>query len=497
MKLAWLNSHFCYSLIDHFAVLFMRPAITIDADSPTPVHRQLYDSWRQGILRGRFDRNTRVPSTRELAKTLQIARSTVAQAYEQLIAEGYLQARHGSGTFVCGMLPEKMLHAEATTKRGVPATSEIQLSQYAARLQDDFQYPRKKPGWISFSHWWPDQAQFPAASWRRLMTRHLRNESPDMFNYAQHAQGYEPLRKEIANYVSKFRAAVCNADQVIVVNGSQQGLDLCARVLLDAGDEVAIEDPGYLGARRVFAACGAKLRPIRVDAEGIVCRDLRKNSKAIYVTPSHQFPTGVAMSLQRRLALIAWSKAHKAIIIEDDYDSEYRYSGAPLPSLQGLGADTPVIYCGTFSKVMFPGLRVGYLIVPVALAPVFRRAKWLSDRNTPILEQAALADFLSEGHLERHIRRMRRVYAGRREALIDALTRHYGPRAIVLGDAAGMHAFARIDDASITERAVRNKVQLRSAQDYYIGPAPPNEFVFGFATLGERAIREGIKRLAP
>lgn len=203
------------------------------------------------------------------------------------------------------------------------------------------------------------------------------------------------------------------------------------------------------------------------------------------------------MSLQRRLELIAWARQHNVAIIEDDYDSEYRYRGAPLPALQGLGAATPVIYCGTFSKVMFPGLRVGYLIVPPNLVPAFRRAKWLTDRNTPMLEQAALADFIREGHLERHIRRMRRIYSGRRDALLESLKKHFGSRATVFGDAAGMHALVRIDDKGVIERAQRNKVQLRSAADYYLGSAPQNEFLFGFATLNEKAIREGVKRLAP
>jgi GntR family transcriptional regulator/MocR family aminotransferase len=329
------------------------------------------------------------------------------------------------------------------------------------------------------------------------MQRHLRADSTEPFNYAQHAQGYEPLRREIAGYLARFRAVQCTPDQVIVVNGSQQGLNLCARLLLDVGDEVAIENPGYLGTRRILLANGAKLRPVPVDAEGIVCRQLGKKARVVYVTPSHQFPMGVAMSLQRRLELIAWARAQHAVVIEDDYDSEYRYSGAPLPALQGLGADAPVIYCGTFSKVMFPGLRVGYLVVPENLVAIFRRAKWLADRNTPVLEQAALADFIREGHLERHIRRMRRLYAGRREALVEALDRHFGGSATIIGDAAGMHACVHINDKAIVERALRRKVQLRSSKEYYIGGAPANEFVFGFATLSERAIREGIKRLAP
>jgi GntR family transcriptional regulator / MocR family aminotransferase len=473
----------------------MRAAIHIDPDSILPIHAQVYDAWRHGILSGRFAHNMRVPSSRELAITLGIARSTVTQAYEQLIAEGYLRAQHGSGTFVCSVLPEKLLHAQAT-KRSTRGSSAIRLSSFGIRLVDDFQYPPKTPGWISFSHWWPDQDQFPSAEWRRIMLRHLRNEHPDIFQYARHAQGYAPLRETIARYVTQFRAVSCTADQVIVVNGSQQGLDLCARLLVDVGDEVAVENPGYLGARRIFLAAGAKIKPVAVDREGIVSAELGRKARIVYVTPSHQFPSGVSMSLSRRLELIAWARERSAIILEDDYDSEYRYSGAPLPALQGLATDAPVIYCGTFSKVMFPGLRIGYLIVPFDIATAFRRAKWLADRNTPMLEQAALADFISEGHLERHIRRMRRVYSDRREALIESLETHFGARAQVLGDAAGMHALVRVDDPGLIERALQNKVQIRCARDYYVGNAPGNEFVFGFATLNERAIREGIKRIA-
>jgi len=474
----------------------MRAAIAIDQKSATPIHRQIYESWREGILRGRFACETQVPSTRELAKTLGVARSTVTQAYEQLIAEGYLQTSHGAGTFVCGVLPDSLLRASRPQTRAKKAGPSLRLSDYGSRLQDDFDYPSKQTGHISFAHWWPDQSQFPSGIWRKLVSKQLRQWRPELFNYVAHAQGYEPLRQQIATYVSRFRAAACTADQVIVVNGSQQGLDLVARIFINADDEVAIEDPGYIGVRRVFVANGARLRPTPVDEQGIVCDRLGTGVRMIYVTPSHQFPTGVAMSLSRRLQLLSAARANNAIVLEDDYDSEYRYVGAPLPSLQGLSPEAPVVYCGTFSKVMFPGLRVGYLIVPKSLVAVFRRAKWLADRNTPMLEQAVLTEFLRQGHLERHIRRMRRVYASRRVALVDALERHFGSRANIVGDAAGMHALVSIDDALLAERAVRNKVQLRAATEYYLGAAPRHQYLFGFASLSERAIREGIKRLA-
>jgi GntR family transcriptional regulator / MocR family aminotransferase len=296
--------------------------------------------------------------------------------------------------------------------------------------------------------------------------------------------------------VSRSRAVVCSPDQVVVVNGSQQGLDLCARLLLEPGDEVALENPCYSGARRIFEAWGARLRPVPVDREGMVCSRLSPMARLAYVTPAHQFPTGVALSLRRRLELIAWARANAAVIIEDDYDSEYRYSGAPTPALQSLASEVPVIYCGTFSKVMFPGLRVGYLIVPRPMVPAFARAKWLVDRHTPLHQQAALYGFMKEGHLERHIRRMRRIYGLRRAALVEALNIHFGDTATVLGEAAGMHAYVRFGDPTVAVRARRNKVQLREVEPYYIGKAPISDYLLGFSMLTERSLREGVRRLA-
>lgn len=474
----------------------MRTAIAIDSTSKTPLHRQIYESWRRGILRGRFAGGSRLPSTRELAATLQVSRSTVTQAYEQLIAEGYLQTAHGSGTFVCRVLPEKLLNAAPVSAPRANEISTVRLSSYGARLQHDFSYPAAKSGFINFSQGIPDLSRFPFEIWRRLYLRHMRAAAPGMFDYAERPQGYRPLCREIASYVARSRAVACTPEQVIIVNGSQQGLDLCARLLLDPGDELAIENPSYQGAGRVFAACGVKLRSVNVDEEGIICSQLGKNGKAAYVTPSHQFPTGVALSLRRRLELIAWARLHRAIIIEDDYDSEYRYSGAPLPALQGIASDVPVIYCGTFSKVMFPGLRIGYLVVPRSLVDTFARAKWVMDRHTSTLEQAVLADFIGEGHLERHIRHARRLYGERRAALIEALQRHFGEKATVLGEAAGMHSLVRIADDHVAARAARNKVQIRSVAGYYAGKAPTDQYLFGFSSLSARAIREGIKRLA-
>jgi len=474
----------------------MRPAITVDPTAATPIHRQIYDAWRAGVLAGRFRGGSRVPSTRELAVTLAVARSTVSQAYEQLIAEGYLQSTHGSGTFVCRELPDQLLRT-----RPVPATrsagaAPIRLSRFGAGLRDDFPRRPRLAGHIDLSYWGPDLAQFPFALWRKLLLRRMRKFDATIFDYADSSRGYEPLRQEIAAYAARSRAVRCTPEQVIVVNGSQQALELCARLFLEPGDQVAFENPGYLGTRHIMSAYRARLLPTRVDAEGIVVADVAKNARLVYVTPSHQFPTGAVLSLARRLALIEWARGNRAVIVEDDYDSEYRYSGPPLPAMQGLAADAPVVYCGTFSKVMFPALRIGYVIVPPSLVDVFARAKWLTDRHTPLLEQAVLTDFLSEGHLDRHIRRMRRHYGRRREVLAEALDRHFGAGAQTTGDPAGMHMLVRFDDAAVRERAAANKVQLADAGTYYLTKPPRNEFVLGFSALGERTIREGIKRLA-
>jgi GntR family transcriptional regulator/MocR family aminotransferase len=469
----------------------------VDRSSDIPLSRQIYDFWRQGILSGRFSGGERVPSTRDVAEKLGLSRGTITEAYEQLVSEGYLQSAQGSGTFVCRQLPEALLHAPAAAAAREGRKMPVKLSSFGRRLLTDHRHMGREPGCINLSHWGPDLRLFPFDVWHRASVRSGRGLGPDALDYAEHARGYEPLCEQIAKYVSRARAVDCTADQVIVVGGSQQGLDLCARLLLDPGDEAVVENPGYTGASRVFEACGARLRAVPIDREGLICERLGGAAKLAYVTPAHQFPTGATLSLRRRLELIGWARRHRAVLIEDDYDSEYRYSGAPMPALQGLASGVPIVYCGTFSKVMFAGLRVGYLIVPRPLIPAFTRAKWLADRQTPIYQQAALCRFMQEGHLERHIRRTRRTYGLRCAALADALHQRFGADAVVLGEAAGMHAYVRFADSGVHARAARNKVQLRSVGSYYLGRVPANEYLLGFSMLTERSIREGIRRLAP
>jgi GntR family transcriptional regulator / MocR family aminotransferase len=473
------------------------------------LHRQLYDELRGAILAGRLKPGERVPSSRALAHSLGVSRATVTLSYEQLLSEGYLQAVVGSGTTVTKQLPDELLKtqpapAHSASPRQVKTSAPL-LSRYGQSLTDTVPFEPPEPELpINFKSGRPALTEFPLQQWRRLMLRHCRANDAALLDYAADAQGHEPLRVAIANYLGRARAVRCQPEQVIIVNGSQQALDLLTKVLLERGESVALENPGYLGARRNFLAQGARLLPVPVDEAGIVVAKLphrtARKVKMAYVTPSHQFPTGATLSLPRRLELLAWAAETGALIIEDDYDSEFRYGCRPIPALQGLADDAAVIYIGTFSKVLFPALRVGYLVVPPKLAHVFARAKWLADRQTPTLEQRVLADFITEGHLERHLRRMRTLYDQRRQTLVRALENHLGDRVTVLGDNVGLHLMvklrSRLSDEAVVRRAAEVGVGLVSARLYYLTGAPGDEFVLGYGNLSERRIQEGIRRLA-
>ncbi|HKQ92858.1 MAG TPA: PLP-dependent aminotransferase family protein [Blastocatellia bacterium] len=493
-------------------------AITIDQRSTTPLHKQLYDELRAAILTGRLKPGERVPSTRGLSQSLGVSRATVTQSYEQLLSEGYLRAATGSGTFVGCELPDELLKTNPVEKSRPAAgpretgrqaaRSRIELSRYGASIADSAPFePLELEAPINFKTGRPALDEFPLQQWRRLMVKHCRAKDSSMLDYASGSQGYEPLREAIAGYLRHARAVKCGADQVVIVNGAQQAIDLIAKLLIDRGSPVAVENPGYLGARRVFLAHGAELLPAPVDESGIVVEALTSKSKGglklVYVTPSHQFPTGVTLPLSRRLDLLCWSEKTGVMIVEDDYDSEFRFGSRPIPSLQGLAGGDSVIYVGTFSKVLFPSLRVGYLVAPPPLARVLTRAKWLADRQTPMIEQRVLADFINEGYLERHLRRMRTIYDRRRQTLVHALETHLGDRVTILGENAGMSLMIRVrcklDDEEVTRRARASGVGLVSARPYYLDEERPDnmgEFVLGYAGLSERRIREGARRLA-
>lgn len=491
------------SFSDNVAIV-MELAITLDQRSTLPLHRQLYNELRDSILSGRLQAGARVPSTRSLAGSLGISRATVTQSYEQLISEGYLQTILGSGTLVSTELPEQLLHAPPVKAAGQPASNghrKIRLSAYGAALQQVVREPEAPKPLLSFKYCRPAIDEFPVDLWRRLLLRHYRSKEFSLLDYAEDGRGYEPLRKAIAAYLARARAVRCEPDQVLIVNGSQQALHLIAQVLLDNKDQVVIEEPGYLGARHVFQMHGARLLPVRVDAGGMMVENLpAANVKLAYVSPSHQFPTGAILSLQRRLELLAWAEKQGAMIIEDDYDSEFRYGGRPIPALQGLEHSDAVIYVGTFSKVLFPGLRIGYLVAPRPLINPFERAKWLMDRHTPLLEQRALTDFIEEGHFDRHLRRMRTLYDRRRQALVRSLTALFGDRVTIVGENSGMHLMVRFNNRlgndQILQRAEEAGVGLTDARLYYLRSGGEGEFVFGYSALSERKIQEAIRRLA-
>ncbi|MBC8120826.1 MAG: PLP-dependent aminotransferase family protein [Gemmatimonadaceae bacterium] len=483
----------------------MQLAIHLDSTSTVPLHRQLYEQLRQRILSGQLLPGQRLPSTRILAELLAISRTTASLGYEHLLSEGYLQAHRGSGTCVCTQLPEQLLQAASPIVSVPSIGGSPRLSRYGAGLSEARMLLGKvsPPPSINFRYGPPAFDALPLQQWRRLLTRHCRC-SPGVLDYATDPLGYHPLRESIARYLTRSRAVRCTADQMLIVSGSQQALDLTTRLLVDPSDVVALEDPGYLGARHAFLAQGAILLGLPVDSEGMVMEQLTGQPpgtvKLVYVTPSHQFPTGSVLSLPRRLELLAWAKASNALVVEDDYDSEYRYGGRPIPALQGLDRGDSVIYVGTFSKVLFPSLRLGYLVVPLELMPVFARARWLTDRHSPLLEQYVLRDFIEEGFLERHIRRMRRLYAERRQVLVETLHAHLGNRASVLGEEAGMHVLVRfqthLSDEALVARAAEAGVGLTSAAANYLHSDVQGEFILGYADLTPERLVEGVVRIA-
>ena len=478
-------------------------AITLDGNA-VPLHRQLYEELRRAILSGRLLPRQRIPSTRSLAKSLGISRTTVTQSYEQLLSEGYLQTIVGSGTFVSAQLPDDLLRSTPVEEAQKIARKQIKLSKYAADLSaTDIPGITEPDAPISFRYGRPAFDQFPIELWRKLLSRHCRSDL-NWLDYATDPLGYKPLRQAIARYLSRSRAVQCEPDQVMITNGTQQALYLVTRLLINPGEAIALEEPGYLGARRTFLTQGAKLLPVAVDESGLVVQYLAnyppESIKLVYVTPSHQFPTGAVLSLPRRLELLSWAQQTGTMIIEDDYDSEYRYGDRPIPALQGLDQSDLVLYIGTFSKVLFPSLRIGYLVLPQSLIPVFTRAKWLADRHSPLLEQAVLADFIEEGHLERHIRQMRTHYDQRRQALVQALNFHLGERATILGDNAGIHLMVRLhtnlSDEEIILRAAQVGVGMVTAQPHYLKANRTGEFIFGYSELTAQQLQEGIRRLA-
>lgn len=471
--------------------------MVLDRRRSMPLHTQLVQQFKARIGDRRLAPGVRVPSTRDAAQLLGVSRTTVTTAYEQLMSEGYLESRRGAGTFVPATLPI------VAPTRTAPTTSHgslppVRVSDFVRRL-GEWRPPVPVPhARIDLSSREPDLRLFPLSEWSRLLRQQMRQRPLGRPPSQDDIGGVAPLREAIAGYLRYARGVRCEPDQVLVVTGSQQALDLCARVLVNPGDRVAIENPGYPEARRLFGAMGARVMPVPVDADGLRVGRLPSRARLAIVTPSHQYPLGMALSLTRRLELLHWAERPDRLILENDYDSEFRYDGSPLPALQGLGDASRVVYVGTFSLVMFPALRIGYLVVPRPLVTPFLQAKWHTDRHTPHLEQGALATFITRGHLARHIRRMRRVYRRRRDVLLEALHTHLGQRVAIADATSGLHVVVQFETGRFAEQARQRGVTLLSTASCYADPAsaPAHEYLLRFSNVSERLLAEAVRRIA-
>ena len=465
--------------------------------SGEPLSRQIYTGLRRAILAGTLRSGERLPSTRELADELQVSRTVVLLAYDQLLAEGFVDGRAGSGTYVADGVA-------AARPKAARDAAKLRLSRFGAHAQNTAtDFPEQRLPY-DFSYRRSPVEGFPLDAWQRILLRRARKASVAKHEYGP-AAGSVALREAIAAHLRRSRAVVCDASQVIILNGSQQALDLAARVLTERGDRVVIEDPQYQGAREIFRAAGARLHPVAVDADGLDPAKLPARARVALVTPSHQFPTGTILPLARRFALLEWARRANAAIVEDDYDGEFFYENQPVESMQGLDTEGRVIYVGTFSRTVFPALRIGYLVAPPSLVKAFTSAKWLCDRHTATLEQETLAEFITSGAYERHLHKARRENAKRRTALLAAIDEHLRDRVTITGDRSGTHIVLWPDqgaerrgqgaEETIVARAAAVGVGVYGISHYAIRRGAPG-LMLGYSRMSEEEIREGIRRLA-
>ena len=481
------------------------PPVNVDRASEIPLYKQIYEEIRRLILEGSLRRGLRLPSTRLLAQELRVSRNIVVLAFEQLLAEGYLEARTGAGTSVAKTMPDEILHVERRSGQARPSPKHHALSKRGQRIAALTATTRMlipAARFVPFQYGLPALDELPLEIWGRLVARHFRRAPKELLGQGDSA-GYWPLREAVASYAGVVRGVRCHPRQVIVVNGSQQAIDLAARVLLDPGDRALVENPGYLGARSALQAAGVEVLPALVDEEGLSVEALKRRTarvKLVYVTPSHQFPLGVVLSLARRLELLAWAARRRVWIFEDDYDSEYRYESRPIPALQGIDQEERVVYVGTLSKVLFPSIRFGYLIVPEDLVEGFVAARALTDISSPLVEQAALADFIAEGHLASHIRRMRALYMERRDTMKDAIRKECNELLEVQDTEAGMHFVAWLpegsDDALVAKEAAKVGLSVMPVSAFALTPLRRAGLLLGFAGFSKPVIRRGIQQLA-
>lgn len=476
--------------------------LTLDKEAAAPLYRQIYRQLRNQILAGGLPPGSKLPPTRRLAAAQDVARITVTQAYDQLQAEGYVITRPGAGTFVNEALPDS---GRASESPFTPALSD--WGQRVLRLAESGKegtVARERAGgersFIDFSFGRSFPHIFPYDVWRRLLARYLSTDDAMLSRYGS-AAGFMPLRQAIADYVRRLRGVRCTVDQVVVVNGAQQALDILGRLLLDHGDTVLVETPGYTDAFALFRVHGARLLALPVDEHGFPVSAIPAgiSARLAFVTPANQFPRGGAMPLPRRLALLNWAREQDAFILEDDYDGALRYEDRPLAALQGLDEEGHVIYLGSFSKVLFPALRLGYVVLPPPLLDPYLRAKGIVDRGAPTLTQAAVADFITEGHFERHLRHLRLVYGRRRALLVEALNTVLPCRVHFSEEPAGLHVMlylpADFDEAQIVQQAAMAGVGVYPGAGYHLEVDPPPSILLGFSGLSAAEIEEGVRRL--
>jgi GntR family transcriptional regulator/MocR family aminotransferase len=477
-------------------------------DGEGPAYRQIYRAVKARIAAGELKAGAKLPPTRELANELGLSRTTVLQAYDQLTAEGFISGRIGSGSYVeASTEPRGRKSIERERGRGATPMLAPFGDALARRRSRPFfgAYVSERPALrYDFRYGRPSIVDFPVRAWQRCLGRRARAASVRAHDYG-HPQGSSELRTVLAEYLGRARGVATDAEHIVVVTGSQQALDLTARIFIERDDVAVVEDPGYEGARRAFEAAGARLAFAPVDEHGLdtdALPAIARRAKLAHVTPSHQYPLGGVMPFPRRRALLDWAASAGAYVVEDDYDGEYRFEGRPLEALKALDEQERVLYVGTFSKVMFPALRVGYVVLPESLAETFARAKALTDGGGPLLEQDALADFIAIGEFERHIRRSRSRSAERRRALLDALDGTFGERVEVHGAEAGLHVVIRLKKKldrplrDLVTRAAELGLGLYPADGYYSRPPRQPTFVLGYTSLAPADLREGVKRLA-
>lgn len=484
-------------------------AVAIDRTAGGALHRQLYVWFQRAIASGRLRPGQMIPSSRTLALELGVSRAPVLHAYEQLVAEGFLEPVRGAGTRVVGSIPQDGIRGTCGERVPAHAPAGPRVISRVARMArgEEAQPWLRQRG--AFRMHTPALAEFPVGVWSQLVARQARRASAASLDYSS-SLGLEALRHALAEYLGSARAVRCEAPQVMVTTGSQQALMLATRALLEPGDRVWMEDPGYPGAHQALAAAGLCLVPVPVDCDGLVVEEGVRRcpaARAVYLTPSHQYPLGVVMSATRRLQLLHWASRAGAWVLEDDYDSEFRFGVPPLSALHGLDEDGRVIYIGTFSKVLFPSLRAGYMVVPPDLAARFAAVRDAADICPAGLPQAVLADFMREGHFARHIRRMRLHYQGLRDCLESELASQLGDLLEPVGARAGMHLAALLprqragsrasqgSDRAISVRALKHGLSVMPLSFCGLRPLPRPGLVLGYGTLSPAQIHHGVRQL--